>query len=51
MSKNLTDLPGTIVQNYQILKKLGSGNYSTVFYAKRLADSKLVALKIINVLK
>jgi len=38
-----------IEKNYTLIKSLGSGDYSTVYKARRKKDDKIIALKLINV--
>lgn len=41
--------PGTVIERYQLLRKLGSGGMGTVFLAKQLQPVKrLVALKVLR---
>ncbi len=37
------------IQDYEIIKKLGSGVYGTVYEAIRNSDKKLIALKVIDI--
>ncbi len=46
MSGEATNIAGLSVPDYEIIKPLGSGGFSTVYLAKRVADGKLVALKV-----
>ena len=41
-------MSGNTVNDYEIIKKLGSGAYGTVYKAKR-KDGKIIALKIIDI--
>ena len=38
-------------KNYELLSRIGEGTYATVYKAKRLSDSLVVAVKLINVYK
>lgn len=38
-------------KNYELLSRIGEGTYATVYKAKRLSDSLIVAVKLINVFK
>jgi NIMA (never in mitosis gene a)-related kinase 1/4/5 len=41
----------TTLEHFDIIKKIGDGSYSKVFQAKRIADNKLYALKIVRILQ
>ena len=43
------EIIGKIIEGFKIIKFLGRGKFSVVYQAERQADSKLVALKIINI--
>ena len=38
-------------KDYELLTRIGEGTYATVYKARRLSDSQMVAVKIINVFK
>jgi len=39
------------IYDYEIIKKIGSGAFGTVYQARRNSDNKLIALKVINIPK
>ena len=49
MSNTQTDLSGTEVNGYEIIKPIGQGKFSIVFKAKRKEDELMVALKLIKI--
>lgn len=44
-----TDLSGTEVQGFKIIKPIGEGKFSVVYKAERISDGSPVALKKIKV--
>jgi len=40
---------GMVINGFEILKLIGQGKFSYVFKARRVADKKIIALKLIKI--